>query len=121
MSGNQLMSFMKRGTIITLGICALMLSSVAHSGRGWTEYVTVIELIPTGRHYYEVQLSEKRNPSGCSEKGWYYLDYGAAGADKMFDLFVDNIKSNLRLKVYVTGICNLKGYAEISAVSVSPN
>ena len=121
MTGNRVMSSMQRGTLITLGICALMLSSVAHSGRGWTEYVKVVELIPTGRHYYEVQLSEKENPSGCREKGWYYLNYDAAGADKMFDLFVDNIKSNLRLKVYVTGICNLKGYAEISAVSVSPN
>ena len=127
MTGNRVMnvmsfmSSMKKGTVITLGICALMLSSVAHSGRGWTETAKVLELIPTGRHYYEVQLSEKENPSGCREKGWYYLNYNAAGADKMFDLFVDNIKSNLRLKVYVTGLCNLKGYAEISAVSASPN
>jgi len=49
------------------------------------------------------------------------VNYQARGADEMFDLFVDGIKSSLRLRVYVTGICNLNGYSEISAVSASPN
>jgi hypothetical protein len=38
----------------------------------------------------------------------------------MFDLFVESIKSRLRLRVYVTGVCNLNGYSEISAVGASP-
>ena len=49
------------------------------------------------------------------------VNYQARGADEMYDLFVDGIKSSLRLRVYVTGICNLNGYSEISAVSASPN
>jgi hypothetical protein len=81
--------------------------------------VKAIELIPTGRHYYEVQLTIKEDPSGCREKDWFYLNCEARGASKMFDLFVDNIKSELRLRVYVTGVCNLKGYSKISAVSAS--
>jgi hypothetical protein len=39
----------------------------------------------------------------------------------MFDLFVESLKSKLRLRVYVTGLCNLNGYAEISAVGASAN
>ena len=36
------------------------------------------------------------------------------------DLFVDALQGKLRLRVYVTGVCNLKGYAEISSVSALP-
>jgi hypothetical protein len=68
-----------------------------------------------------VQLDIEKNPSGCRVKDWFYLNYEERGANKMFDLFVDNIKSELRLRVYVTGVCNLKGYSEISAVSASAN
>jgi hypothetical protein len=104
---------------IVSGIYALLLAPVAVADAGWTDTVELVELIPTGRHYYELQLAGKNNPSGCREKGWYYINYDAPGADKMFDLFVDSLKAELRLKVYVTGVCNFNGYAEISSVSVS--
>ena len=103
-----------------IGICTLMLSSTAWAEAGWTDEVSVIELIPTGKHYFELRLAGKKNPSGCREKNWFYINYEARGADKMYDLFVDNIKTELRLRVYVTGVCNLSGYSEISSVSVSP-
>jgi len=104
---------------IVSGICALLLSTVAVADAGWTDEVEVVELIPTGRHYFELRLAGKNNPSGCRAKGWYYINYDAPGADKMFDLFVDSLKTELRLKVYLTGVCNFNGYAEISSVSVS--
>jgi hypothetical protein len=112
---------MIRHVAILIGLSALLLPPGLRAAAGWTGYVTVAELIPTGRHYYEVQLEVSNNPSGCREKNWFYLNYDAPGADKMFELFIDSIKSKLRLKVYVTGICNINGYAEISAVSASPN
>ena len=83
---------------------------------GWTGAARVIELIPTSRHYYEINLDVERNPSGCRADGWFYLNYAASGAAQMFELFVESLKSGLRLRVYVTGVCNLNGYAEISAV-----
>ena len=98
----------------------MILVTPAHAARGWIDRVEVLELVPTGRHYYEVKLAVSNNPSGCGEKEWFYLNYQAAGADKMFDLFVDALQGKLRLKVYVTGVCNLKGYAEISSVSALP-
>ena len=103
-----------------LVICAPMLSSTAWAEAGWTGEVSVVELIPTGKHYFELHLSGNKNPSGCREEGWFYINYEARGADKMYDLFVDSIKTELRLRVYVTGVCNLSGYAEISSVSAAP-
>lgn len=99
----------------------LILSSQAQAAAGWTGQVRVIELIPSGRHYYEIHLAVDDNPSGCREKNWFYQNYDAAGADKMFELFVDSLKSQLRLRVYVTGVCNFNGYSEISAVSARSN
>jgi len=107
--------------VVLIGIFTQLAPPSAQAAAGWTDFVKVIELIPTGRHYYEVQLDIAKNPSGCREKDWFYLNYEARGASKMFDLFVDNIKSELRLRVYVTGVCNLKGYSEISAVRASAN
>ena len=99
---------------------ATLLSAQARAGAGWTDHVEVIELIPTGQFYYEIHLLGGDHNSGCREKDWYYLIYDAPGTDKMFDLFVDSMQSKLRLKVYVNGLCNLKGYSEVSAVSASP-
>ena len=112
---------MAKSVLTTFAICALLLPRVSRASAGWTDDVKVIELVPTDRHYYEIQLKVAKNPSGCREKNWFYLNYQARGTDKMFDLFVDGIKSSLRLRVYVTGICNINGYSEISAVSASPN
>jgi hypothetical protein len=111
---------MIRWVMTLLGIYTLMLSSTAWAVAGWTDEITVVELIPTGKHYFELRLAGKNNPSGCREKDWFYINYETRGADKMFDLFVDSIKTELRVRVYVTGVCNLSGYSEISSVSVSP-
>ena len=112
---------MIRWISILMGIYSLMLSSTARAEAGWTDKVTIIELIPTGKHYFELRLEGRKNPSGCREEDWFYINYEARGADKMFDLFVESIKIELRLRVYVTGVCNLSGYSEISAISAGPN
>jgi hypothetical protein len=115
-----MVEFMMRYLAIVSGICVLLISTPAAADAGWTDDVEVVELIPTARHYFELQLAGKNNSSGCREKDRYYINYDAPGADKMFDLFVASIKTELHLKVYVTGICNFNGYAEISSVGVSP-
>lgn len=85
---------------------------------GWTDYARVDELIATGRHYYEVRIPVD-NPSGCREMNWYYRNYDAPGSSQMFEILLDAIESNLRVRLYVTGVCNINGYAEISSVGVS--
>ena len=111
---------MKTINSITIGLCTLLFSYPVQAGAGWTDYTNVAELVPTSRHYYEVRLPARKNPSGCEEKNWFYQNYDARGSEKMFDILLEGIKSSLRLRVYVTGICNINGYSEISAVSVIP-
>ena len=115
------MNFMTRYLPILGGICTLLIPEVSSAAAGWTADVKVNELIPTNRHYYEIKLEVRKNPSGCREKNYFYLNYEARGSDKIFDLLVENIKSELRLQVYVTGVCNTNGYSEISSVRASPN
>jgi hypothetical protein len=111
---------MKRRTLTITAAAAILFSQVAHSRAGWTDYATVAELVPTSHHYYKFRLPVKSNPSGCKDESWFYQDYGSRGSDKMFNLLLEGIKSNLRLSVYVTGSCNIDGFSEISSVSVIP-
>jgi len=111
---------MRKNISIIIGACALFFSTYVSAGTGWTDFVTAAELVPTARHYYEVRLPVKENPSGCKNKTWFYQDYGTPGSDKMFNTILEGIKSGIRLRVYVAGNCNLNGYSEISSVSVIP-
>lgn len=111
---------MTRKISLIIGIGAILFSHLAHSSAGWTDYVTVGELIPTNFHYYKFRLPVKENPSGCRDKTWFYQDYGSRGSDKMFDILLEGIKSRLRLRVYVTGVCNLDGYSEVSSIGIIP-
>ncbi len=109
---------LKTQAAIILAIYTLLFAHFARASAGWTDYVSVAELVPTGRHYYEVRLPVKKNPSGCDDETWFYRDYSSRGSDKMFDVLFEGIISGVKVRVYVTGICNLEGYSEISAVSV---
>lgn len=105
-----------RSLLTAIGI--ILCSPQVHAGAGWTDTVPVAELLPTARHYYEVRLPVTENPSGCREKNWFYQNYQALGSEQMFAVLLEGITSDIRLKVYVTGVCNLNGYAEFSAISV---
>lgn len=111
---------MERKVSIIIGACTLFFLPYVHAGVGWTDFVNVAELVPTARHYYEVRLPVKENPSGCKNKTWFYQDYGTPGSDKMFNTILEGINSGIRLRVYVTGKCNFDGYSEFSSVSVIP-
>jgi len=111
---------MKSGVWLIVILHALLFSQVAHARAGWTDYVNIAELVPTARHYYEFRLPVKVNPSGCKDDTWFYQNYGSLGSEKMFDILLEGIKSGIRLRVYVTGVCNLSGYSEISSISIIP-
>lgn len=111
---------MKIKSPLIVGISTLFFSSFVQAGAGWTDFATVAELVPTARHYYKVKLAVENNPSGCDEKLWFYQNYASPGSDNMFKTLLEGIKSNIRLRVYVTGVCNIDGYSEISSVSIVP-
>jgi hypothetical protein len=104
-------------TITAVLLTGLPLTAAA--GAGWTDYVEVAELVPTAKHYYELRLPVGKNPSGCREKNWFYQNYDSPGSDQMFKVLLESLSTDIRLRVYVTGVCNLNGYAEFSAVSVT--
>ena len=70
---------MKIKVSMVIGVSGLLFSHFVQAGAGWTEFVTVDELIPTTRHYYEVKLPVKENPSGCKTKTWFYQNSGSRG------------------------------------------
>jgi len=108
---------MKSVISILIAISCTLLATTATGKSGWTDYVAVAELLPTSKHYYEVRLPVRKNPSNCRKKQWFYINYDAPGSDHMFNVLLEGIQSDLQVRVYVTGICNLKGYSEISAIS----
>ena len=111
---------MKSKASIYVGIAVLLCTNLARADAGWTDYTSVAELVPSARHYYTFRLPVDENPSGCRNKTWFYQNYGSPGADKMFDTLLEGVKSRIRLRVYVTGVCNLDGYSEISSISIVP-
>jgi len=109
---------MRKLSCILAVIGSALFSLEAQARAGWTDAVQVAELVPTARHYYEVKLPITENPSGCREKNWFYQNYGATGSEQMFDVLLKGVTSDIRLRVYVTGLCNINGYAEFSSVNV---
>lgn len=105
---------------LILGIYMFAFPSYILAEAGWTDYVKISELVPTARGYYEVKLSVKINPSGCRENIWFYQNYKRRGSDKMFETLLEGLQSGNKVRVYVTGICNVNGYSEFTAVGILP-
>ncbi len=100
---------------------ALLLPITANAGgSGWTEYTTIAELTPTSHHRYTVRLNLSENPSDCSSKDTFYQDYTASGAEQMFRTLLEAVASGKRVRIFVTGRCELNGHGEISSVSILP-
>jgi len=110
---------MKYLQLSTLTAC-LIQAPLLYAASGWTDYARVAELTPQSRHYYEFQLQLNENPDGCKNKTGFYQDYASPGSDKMFHTLLAAVKSDKRVRVYVTGVCNLGGYSELSSVSIVP-
>lgn len=110
-----------RAIISAIGItCTLLLPTTAPAEAGWTDYAYIAELLPTSRHYYEVRIPVKKNPSGCPEAQWFYQDYTLRAAETMYQTLLTALQSGKRVRLYVTGKCNIKGYADFSAVGIIP-
>ena len=58
----------RKASIIIIGVVSMLVSHLAHSAAGWTDYATVAELIPTNHYYYKFNLPVKKNPGGCKEE-----------------------------------------------------
>ena len=107
------------------GIILILLLSVftqnALAGvSGWTGYAHVQEVMPTIHGRFEANLALAENVSGCRNKTWIYQDYNLGGADKMFYVLLEALLADKKVRVFVTGQCDLNGYSEISSVAIVP-
>ena len=103
--------------------CLVALLSVpmtAFAVAGWSDYVPVAELTPTIHGRFLVKLKVSENPSGCKNKEVFYRDYNIPGSEQMYDALLKAVTSGKKVRVYVTGRCDLKGYSEISSVAIVP-
>jgi hypothetical protein len=112
---------MKAKTIQAAGLFLLTLVPLQlQAVSGWTDSGTVAELTPTIHHHYLVRLNISENPSGCKNKSTFFQDYDSTGADQMFRTLLQAVASGNQVRVFVTGRCELNGYAEISSVTIVP-
>ena len=98
----------------------LCILTTAFADSGWTDYSPVAELTPTSQGRFLVELRVSKNPSQCTNKEIFYRDYAATGSEQMFRVLLEALASGKRVRVYVTGRCELNGYSEISSVSIVP-
>lgn len=110
---------MRRTWLACLAVLALASTSVRGEA-GWTSYAYVGELTPTNQLRYLVTLKVANNPSGCRNKGVFYQDHSSFGSEQMFLTLLEAVSSGKKVRVYVTGNCELNGYSEISSVSIIP-
>ena len=97
-----------------------MITNTSLASSGWTDYVYVSELVPGIHGRFIVKLKVSENPSGCKNKEMFYRDYGIAGSEQMFNTLLVAVQSGKKVSVFVTGQCEINGYAEISSVSIVP-
>jgi len=105
---------------LVLWACLALFAADTWGVAGWTSYGTVAELNPTIFGRFLVKLDVSSNPSGCRNTEWFYRDYTGIGPDHMFRALLAAVTTGRRVRVYVTGVCDLKGYSEISSASIVP-
>ena len=107
--------------IVLFGLaCSIFMGGEAWGAAGWTSYGTVAELRATSMNRFYVKLNVTSNPTDCRNKEWFYRDYTRPGADYMFRALLGAVTDGKKVRVYVTGICDIDAYSEITSVSVVP-
>jgi len=119
-SGAELTRLAATGSLPALALTLLLSGPALAGNAGWTDIATIVELTPSNQHRYTVRLNLSDNPSGCRNPDTFYQDYAAPGAEMMFRTLLEAVASGKRVRVYVSGRCELNGYAELSSVTILP-
>lgn len=107
-------------------LCAGLLTAVlfvptmGFAASGWTTPSPVTDLTATGGNGFRFELEDAKNPSGCSNKTVFFRDYDLPGSGQMYDTLLAALTTGKRVRVYVTGTCDLNGSSNISSVSIAP-
>ena len=103
---------------VFLAFLGFAVASSARADAGWTDVGPVLELTPSIHGRYVVKIGVTQNQSGCREKQMFYQDYSDRGADHMYRALLEAIGSGKKVRVFVTGLCELQGHSQISSVTV---
>lgn len=109
---------MRSGWSMTLGL--LVATNLSAGEAGWTAPATVAAVEVNQHARFTVRLNLKTNVSGCRDADTFYVDYGRAGSELMYETAADALQKRLKVQVYVTGGCDLNGYSAISAIRLLP-
>lgn len=96
----------------------LLLSGPLQAESGWTSSTLILEITATTAGKFIIHATPKKNPTDCKDRERFYLDYGLSGANKVYDLLLDATVSQLPVKLYITGRCELFGMSELSKASI---
>ncbi|MCK5640296.1 MAG: hypothetical protein KAJ19_05845 [Gammaproteobacteria bacterium] len=102
-------------------LSALWLSVIslnAWADAGWTSYGIVKELSLNSSQQFQVRLYISSNPTDCKNEKWFYHDYKGVSGEQMYLTFLTGLTTGRKVRVYVTGKCNLNGYSNISEMSI---
>jgi hypothetical protein len=104
-----------------LSLCLLLLpAQIVKAEAGWTEPTRILSLETNIFGRILVELDLKKDPSGCRAGGLYFRETTGDSSANMLAVLLEASANRLPVKLRVTGICHLKGYAEFSAVTLVP-
>ncbi|MBZ0071988.1 MAG: hypothetical protein K8I04_09720 [Gammaproteobacteria bacterium] len=102
--------------LLSLGAVVTAQAGVA----GWTDAANVKALEANEAGRFTAKLAVEKNTSGCRNADWFYGDYGRPGSELMYRTLLEASLAGLKVQLYVTGACDLKGYSGISSVRILP-
>lgn len=104
---------------VALALLLWMMALQVTAGAGWTDTARIGEIQSDDFGRLLLRLELGSNPSGCREAAWFIREAGPATA-QILDVLLAAVRAGRPVRVYVSGICHLKGYADFSAVSLAP-
>ena len=110
---------MMRCVRVALALLLWMTMQRAAAGAGWTEAARIGEIQSDDFGRLLLRLELGSNPSGCREGAWFIREAGPATA-QILEVLLAAVRAGRPVRVYVSGISHLKGYADFSAVSLVP-
>lgn len=103
---------------VLMALSGIVAGPVVAGVAGWTEPAGVVALEAADQGRFIVQLNVAKNASGCRDPSWFYADYGFTGSALMYQTLLDAFLHERKVRLYVTGVCDLKGYSGISAARI---
>jgi hypothetical protein len=59
------------------------------------------------------------NPTDCRNSEWFYRA-SIVGSELMYRTLLEAVAARKRARLYVTGVCDIKDYSEVSSVAIAP-